>query len=615
MQPTPGNPSRPLGDLSVRFPFRLLPFVVTIAAGCGDKAAPVTEPETAVADEETLLFEDTVAFPEGVDENLKLLDPLADDWRSETLHERAKKVLALLFERLSSGEALDSDDLLAADFETATLLRPDSLESLYTGEGITVHSFEGEGEAGSRKQLQRLLSSAFTPFDEATAHAHFKIVSVDIADAERFETTVLVHIDGKNGQGLVQQNMRWTVEWSAAPDDEQVRIRNMRSRRFEEIVLANPLFVELTNHVFGKVASYRDDFLEGAGDHRNRVDRLLGSPFLGMQGLALGDANGDGIDDVYVPFHAGVANRLFLRKPDGTIADASRRSRIDYLENTPSALLIDLDNDGDQDLAFGTDRGVGLARNRGGAAFGPPRVFPPSTVGEIYSLSAADPDLDGDLDVYPSRYGSGGILGAFPTPYHDANNGARNIYLENDEGRFIEKTEELGFAENNQRFSLASVWDDFDADGRLDLYVANDFGRNNLYRNEGERFRDVAGEFQAEDMAAGMGVSAADFDADGDVDLYITNMFSSAGLRIVPQADRFMDGTNRDVHRHYERHARGNTLLENQGGGRFKDITDHAGVAVGGWGWGASWLDINNDGLQDIYAPNGFLTNRDPEDI
>jgi hypothetical protein len=116
-------------------------------------------------------------------------------------------------------------------------------------------------------------------------------------------------------------------------------------------------------------------------------------------------------------------------------------------------------------------------------------------------------------------------------------------------------------------------------------------------------------------MAAGMGVSAADFDADGDVDLYITNMFSSAGLRIVPQADRFMDGTNRDVHRHYERHARGNTLLENQGGGRFKDVTDHAGGAVGGWGWGASWLDINNDGLQDIYAPNGFLTNRDPEDI
>ena len=332
-------------------------------------------------------------------------------------------------------------------------------------------------------------------------------------------------------------------------------------------------------------------------------------------GAGVRDLNGDGLDDLYVPFQAGVPNRMLGRKADGTIVDLSRKSLTNYLENTPSALLVDLDNDGDQDLVFGTDGGIGQARNDGKGVYGSPRLKPPSTVGEIYSLTAADPDLDGDLDVYVSRYGSGGILGAFPTPYHDANNGAANIYLENAGRRFVEKTEEIGLDENNRRFSLAAVWDDLDADSRLDLYVANDFGRNNLFKNEGGRFRDVAAEFLAEDMAAGMGVSAADFDGDGDTDLYITNMFSSAGLRIVPQTGRFMDGANVDVHRHYKRHARGNTLLANRGDGRFEDITDSAGVAVGGWGWGAGWLDLNNDGQLDLYSPNGFLTNRQPDDI
>ncbi len=609
----------------------LVPVIVLWAAllssGCGEgggagEGSADLDPEQAEASvsDDSILFDSRLDFPEGVDQNLSLLDPLQDDWRSEVLHERAKKVLGLLFEKLVAGDSLDDSALLAPNFETGTRLREDKLETLYAREGITVRGFEAEGASGPRSALDQLLSSALVPFVKAAdgrpaAHPHFKIISVDIEDDSSFETSVLVHIDGEGADGVLQQNMSWTVHWFAADAKEEVRIRSIRSRRFEEVVLLNPLFAEVTAHVFGALGSYREDFLQSVGAHRNRVDRLLGTPFLGMQGVALGDADGDGLDDLYVPFQAGVPNRLLMRKADGGVVDRSRKSLTNYLENTPSALLIDLDNDGDQDLVFGTDGGVGQARNDGSAIFGSPKLLPPSTVGEIYSLSAADPDLDGDLDVYVSRYGSGGILGAFPTPYHDANNGAANLYLENLGNRFVEKTEEVGLNENNQRFSLSSVWDDLDGDGQLDLYVANDFGRNNLYRNDDGHFQDMAAAFAAEDMAAGMGVSAADFDADGDTDLYITNMFSSAGLRIVPQTERFMDGANRDVHEHYKRHARGNTLLSNRGDGSFEDITDRAGVAVGGWGWGAGWLDFNNDGLQDIYSPNGFLTNRDPEDI
>ena len=569
-----------------------------------------------VEEERDLLFENRMAFPEGVDHNLSLLDPLADDWRSEVLHERAKKVLAVLFERLVEGESLNDGELLARDFAACTRLRPEELDTLFEKKGVLVRGSEAEGEEGGRAQLDAWMVSTLVPFDEShEPHTKFKIVSVDIDDEESFTTHVLVHIDGEGEEGHLQQNMEWRVGWHAEDEREKVRIHSLRSRKFEEIVLANPLFAEVTHRVFGKLGSYREDFLQSAGEHKFRVDRLLGDPFLGRQGVAFGDVDGDGLDDLYVPFQAGVPNRMLGRKADGTIVDLSRKSLTNYLENTPSALLVDLDNDGDQDLVFGTDGGIGQARNDGKGVYGSPRLKPPSTVGEIYSLTAADPDLDGDLDVYVSRYGSGGILGAFPTPYHDANNGAANIYLENTGRRFVERTEETGLDENNRRFSLAAVWDDLDADGRLDLYVANDFGRNNLFKNEGGRFRDVAAEFLAEDMAAGMGVSAADFDGDGDTDLYITNMFSSAGLRIVPQTGRFMDGANVDVHRHYKRHARGNTLLANRGDGRFEDITDSAGVAVGGWGWGAGWLDLNNDGQLDLYSPNGFLTNRQPDDI
>jgi hypothetical protein len=306
---------------------------------------------------------------------------------------------------------------------------------------------------------------------------------------------------------------------------------------------------------------------------------------------------------------------LFRHLPDGTLEDITRRARIGILENTRAALFVDWDNDGDQDLVAAVGPGILVARNDGQGVFGGFKLRPARGLGDIYSLSAADPDLDGDLDIYACRYAERGILYGVPTPYHDANNGAMNLLYRNDEGTFNVATRAFGLHQNNRKFSLASIWEDFDGDGDLDLYVANDFGRNNLYRNEGGKFTDVAEEVGADDMSAGMGVSVSDFDADGDMDIYVTNMFSSAGLRIVPQTQKFMDGENQDVHQHYARHARGNTLLANRGDGTFEDLTMEAGVSVGGWAWGAKFIDLNNDGLEDIYTPNGFVTNQDPEDM
>ena len=78
-------------------------------------------------------------------------------------------------------------------------------------------------------------------------------------------------------------------------------------------------------------------------------------------------------------------------------------------------------------------------------------------------------------------------------PYHDANNGGRNVLLRNDgRWRFSHATVRAGLDVKNRRFSYAAAWEDFDNDGDQDLYVANDFGRNNLYRNDSGRFTDIA---------------------------------------------------------------------------------------------------------------------------
>jgi hypothetical protein len=203
-----------------------------------------------------------------------------------------------------------------------------------------------------------------------------------------------------------------------------------------------------------------------------------------------------------------------------------------------------------------------------------------------------------------------------PVPYHDATNGPRNLAWRNEgDRRWKEVTTELGLDHNNDKFSYAALWEDLDSDGDLDLYVVNDFGRNNLYRNEGGRFRDVAREAGADDMAAGMGVAASDLDLDGDVDLYVTNMWSSAGRRVVPQAERFMEGEDAEIHDDYLLHARGNSVLLNNGDGTFEDVTVESGAENGGWAWGAVALDLNNDGLADLYSPNGFLTGEKPDDL
>jgi hypothetical protein len=181
--------------------------------------------------------------------------------------------------------------------------------------------------------------------------------------------------------------------------------------------------------------------------------------------------------------------------------------------------------------------------------------------------------------------------------------------------QFKNITTDVGLDNNNRRFSFAASWEDYDNDGDLDLYVANDFGRNNLFRNDGGRFVDIAASTGVEDVASGMSVSWGDYNRDGHMDLYVGNMFSSAGNRVMHQ-HQFRPNTDQVDKHVYRRFARGNTLFENNGDGTFRDVSLETGANMGRWAWGSLFADLNNDGWEDILIGNGMVTStEDPGDL
>jgi len=305
---------------------------------------------------------------------------------------------------------------------------------------------------------------------------------------------------------------------------------------------------------------------------------------------------------------------------------------------------LDLDNDGDQDLVAAIFANLVVAANDGQGRFRIEALLP---ISDAYSLCASDYDADADLDIYVCGYQrsevteNAGIVslgqsGEFV--YHDANNGASNHLFRNDIAgkntsgkavsekrnaalgawQFADVTAEVGLDVNNRRFTLAASWEDFDNDGDQDLYVANDYGRNNLFQNvrsaDGTtRFVDIAARAGVEDSASGMSVSWGDYDLDGWMDIYIANMFSAAGNRITHQGKFKAEAPG--AKKRLQRFARGNTLLRNRGDGSFEDTSVAAGVTMGRWAWGSNFVDINNDGLEDLVVANGYMTTDDSGDL
>ncbi|MHC5212319.1 MAG: CRTAC1 family protein [Planctomycetota bacterium] len=325
--------------------------------------------------------------------------------------------------------------------------------------------------------------------------------------------------------------------------------------------------------------------------------------------VSVADADGDGWPDLYVTNSAfGRPNALYRNRGDATadapgsfedvaaaagVADCNREGE----GVSMGSFWADMDNDGDEDL-FVTKWGYSqLFRNEGGLRF--TDVTQEAGLRRRMNANAAvwfDYDRDGFVDLY--------VAGYFPARFdlwqlettkimHEsfefALNGGHNVLWRNlGDGRFEDVTERTGC--DSTRWTLAVAAADFDSDGWQDLYLANDYGPEELFRNvEGKRF-EIAEVGLGEDSKSGMAVAIGDVTDRGEPGVFVTNISEDAYL---------FQGNN----------LRLNLLAE---AGRFQNVAK-GNVANCGWAWGAQFGDFDNDGRADLYVANGFVS-ADPDE-
>ena len=383
-------------------------------------------------------------------------------------------------------------------------------------------------------------------------------------------------------------------------------------------------FRDVTGATLGGVPSFDGQLANGVPYWRSRLDPACGLDVYGENGIAAADIDNDGADEIYVCQQGGLPNRLYKYDGRGRFRDISKEAGLDILDDTSCALFADLRNSGNQDLVLVRPTQPMLFLNDGHGHFTPvPDAFRFATApqGTFTSVSAADYDRDGRLDLYLCTYVyyQSEAQYRYPTPYHDAQNGPPNFLFRNRLDQpspyFEDVTKAAGMDHNNNRFSFAGAWCDDNGDGWPDLFVANDFGRKNLYRNTNGHFRDVAEEAGVVDLGPGMSAAWLDYDGDGRPDLLISNMWSSCGQRIVNDPEfgpAKRDPALRDV---YRRHVKGNSLFHNEGDGTFTYTGDSQGVEMGHWSWSCDGHDFDNDGAPELYIACGMLTNNSRTDL
>ena len=441
------------------------------------------------------------------------------------------------------------------------------------------------------------------------------------SETSLLETRVRFEFVGTGAGFFREQRVgHWTLDWQMNGSGEPrltkwLMLEETRGRSF------SPVFVDIAPQAFSGVASFEKQLTPEVDHWRTVLDGACGIDIYGHNGVSVGDIDGDGFDDLYVCQPAGLPNRLYRNRGDGTFEDITEGSGVGILENTACALFADIDNDGHQDLIVVRANGPLLFMNEGGGKFREkPDAFrfatPPQ--GTFTGAAMADYDRDGWLDIYFSLYVyyQGADQYRYPCPYFDADNGPPNFLMRNERnGTFRDVTRETKLDVNNTRFSFCCGWGDYNGDGWPDLYVVNDFGRKNLYRNNGDgTFTDVAEEAGVADVGAGMSVSWVDYDNDGKPDLYVGNMWTAAGNRITEQ-DIFQKNAGEKARTLYRKHAMGNSLYRNLGTQGFEDDTSGANAGMGRWSWSSDSWDFDQDGFPDLYIANGMISGPNRDDL
>jgi hypothetical protein len=331
-------------------------------------------------------------------------------------------------------------------------------------------------------------------------------------------------------------------------------------------------------------------------------------------GVASADYDNDGWDDLL--FANGDGLLLYHNDGDGTFTEATAAAG---LPSGPHGIVVglfaDFDNDGDGTF---TDAS---AKAHLGDHF-------------VAVAAVADYDNDGRLDLYLGRYLD--PRKNLPTTLFYTRNSEGNSLLRNlGDLRFEDVTEAAGVRDGG--LALGIAWGDYDRDGQQDFYVANDFGRNALFHNNGDgTFTDVAAASGTLDFGFGMSASFGDIDNDGDLDLYVSNVHSAQRwygqaavlyqylltsvwqgtiLEDFPLYKEILTLAGSSWNSFGDRMVKGNSLLINDGQGHFTDLSEATHTNPFGWYWSSAIFDFDNDGRQDLYAVNGWISAKSKDDL
>lgn len=319
-------------------------------------------------------------------------------------------------------------------------------------------------------------------------------------------------------------------------------------------------------------------------------------------GVAVGDVDGDGRDDLFftdqpsfAPNASETRSALFRSLGDGTFEEITAEAGLDSVEGHPQgALFFDYDNDGDQDLYVAAYEGGQLFENGGGGIFEDVTERAGLDLEDrcgklpcyVSSATTADYDRDGNLDLLlvpnvdwdiddPDDWGENRLFPAFFEPQ------SALLFRNEGDGTFTEVSTESGLTNEGGK-GLSAIWLDVNNDRWPDVYIANDMSRNSLYLNQGDgTFRNVAVGAGVGEVKSSMGVAAGDLDHDGHPELATTNL----------------QGTKISLFRH-QGHV--DPVL-------FEYRTEESGLASSSRisGWGLQFVDLDLDGHLDLAASGG----------
>ena len=342
-------------------------------------------------------------------------------------------------------------------------------------------------------------------------------------------------------------------------------------------------------------------------------------------GVAAGDINNDGLPDLYFTSNRG-KNRLYLNEGNFKFRDITETARVGgSAEWTTGVTFTDVNGDGLLDIYVTAlagykhlDGANQLFVNNGDLTF--------NELGAILNLDARssgcqttffDYDHDGDLDCYLVNMSNDRAQVQRPgsaRDKYDPDTGDR-LYR-NDAGQFKDVSKEAGIYQSPIGFGLSASVGDFNNDGWVDIYVANDFYEHDYYylNQQDGTFREAGGEYFGHTSRFSMGSDAADLNNDGFLDLFTLDMapedevIEKASLgREAVETERLKQGYG------YRPQFGQNALQINQGGRGFTDLAPMLGVEATDWSWSPLLADFDNDGVTDIFVANGIV--KRPNDL